>query len=91
MWLSALNIVTNTTLDTIFGSSDPFLDGCPIYSICMNMYILRLSRVVDMTLFNIMTGFFYSLERRLNDVGGVPELNFKSNVRIISTSISSCV
>ena len=31
--LSALNIVTNTTLGTIFGSSDPFLDGCLIYSI----------------------------------------------------------
>ena len=76
MWLSALNIVTNMTLGTIFGSSDPFLDGCPIYSICMNMYILRLSSVVDMTQFNIMTGFFFSLERRWNDVGGVPESNF---------------
>ena len=64
------------TLGTIFGSSDPFLDGCPIYSICMNMYILRLSSVVDMTQFNIMTGFFYSLERRWNDVGGMTESNF---------------
>ena len=63
------------TLGTIFGSSDPFLDGCPIYSICMNMYILRLSSVVDMTQFNIMTGFFYSLERRWNDVGGVTKSN----------------
>ena len=63
------------TLGTIFGSSDPFLDGCPIYSICMNMYILRLSSVVDMTQFNIMTGFFYSLERHWNDVGGVTKSN----------------